>query len=164
MIFPFFHEFPDGDEICVGDDCVQRNCSWTEWGSWRSCSRSCGVGQQQRIRTFVSPGTNGSWCDDILEGNLENRFCNIKPCKGQETPYTASSIENINLHFFSQYHVRIEGHLILHIIHLFSETKTVQCHIHSFINGIMYRTIMKKQEQDVGVGRCQNQNKNKPYE
>uniref|UniRef100_A0A3B4ZIA7 Spondin-like TSP1 domain-containing protein n=1 Tax=Stegastes partitus TaxID=144197 RepID=A0A3B4ZIA7_9TELE len=56
----------------------QRNCSWTEWGAWGSCSRSCGVGQQQRIRTFLIPGTNGSWCEDILGGNLEHRFCNIK--------------------------------------------------------------------------------------
>ncbi|TKS88049.1 SCO-spondin Precursor [Collichthys lucidus] len=72
---------PDGVEVCVGADCAQRNCSWTEWGGWGSCSRSCGVGQQQRIRTFLSPGTNGSWCEDILGGNLDHRFCNIRPCR-----------------------------------------------------------------------------------
>uniref|UniRef100_A0A8C9YCU5 SCO-spondin n=1 Tax=Sander lucioperca TaxID=283035 RepID=A0A8C9YCU5_SANLU len=58
-----------------------QNCSWTEWGEWRSCSRSCGVGQQQRIRAFLRPRTNGSWCEDILGGNLEHRFCNIRPCR-----------------------------------------------------------------------------------
>ncbi|AWP20966.1 putative SCO-spondin-like [Scophthalmus maximus] len=72
---------PDGDEVCVGADCATRNCSWTEWGEWSFCSRSCGVGQQQRIRTFLSPGTNGSWCEDILRGNQEQRFCNIRPCR-----------------------------------------------------------------------------------
>ncbi|KAI3355049.1 hypothetical protein L3Q82_017927, partial [Scortum barcoo] len=72
---------PDGDEVCVGPDCARRNCSWTDWGEWSSCSRSCGVGQQERIRTFLSPGTNGSWCEDILGGNLEHRFCNIRPCR-----------------------------------------------------------------------------------
>nr|XP_040023734.1 SCO-spondin [Gasterosteus aculeatus aculeatus] len=72
---------PDGDEVCVGADCTTRNCSWTEWGAWGSCSRSCGVGQQQRIRTFLSPRTNGSWCEDILGGHLDHRFCNIKPCR-----------------------------------------------------------------------------------
>ncbi|KAM7370189.1 hypothetical protein PAMP_011460 [Pampus punctatissimus] len=72
---------PGGGDVCVGTDCEQRNCSWTEWGDWGACSRSCGVGQQQRIRTFLSPGTNGSWCEDILGGNLEHRFCNIKPCR-----------------------------------------------------------------------------------
>ncbi|CAG5895700.1 unnamed protein product [Menidia menidia] len=68
-------------ELCVGGDCALRNCSWTEWGEWGSCSRSCGVGQQQRMRTFLSPGANGSWCEDIIGGNLENRFCNIRPCR-----------------------------------------------------------------------------------
>uniref|UniRef100_A0A3Q2QHI6 SCO-spondin n=1 Tax=Fundulus heteroclitus TaxID=8078 RepID=A0A3Q2QHI6_FUNHE len=68
-------------EVCVAADCVERNCSWTEWGKWGSCSRSCGVGQQQRIRTFLRPGGNGSWCKDIVGGNLENRFCNIRPCR-----------------------------------------------------------------------------------
>uniref|UniRef100_A0A3P8RX36 SCO-spondin n=1 Tax=Amphiprion percula TaxID=161767 RepID=A0A3P8RX36_AMPPE len=67
--------------VCLGDDCARRNCSWTEWGVWGSCSRSCGVGQQQRIRTFLIPGINGSWCEDILGGNLEHRFCNIRPCR-----------------------------------------------------------------------------------
>uniref|UniRef100_A0A3Q1FCU8 SCO-spondin n=1 Tax=Acanthochromis polyacanthus TaxID=80966 RepID=A0A3Q1FCU8_9TELE len=76
-----FIMFPSGGEICLGDDCARRNCSWTEWGVWGSCSRSCGVGQQQRIRTFLIPGTNGSWCEDILGGNLEHRFCNIRPCR-----------------------------------------------------------------------------------
>ncbi|KAM4544149.1 SCO-spondin [Fundulus diaphanus] len=68
-------------EVCVAADCVERNCSWTEWGKWGSCSRSCGVGQQQRIRTFLRPAGNGSWCKDIVGGNLENRFCNIRPCR-----------------------------------------------------------------------------------
>uniref|UniRef100_A0A3P8NP04 SCO-spondin n=1 Tax=Astatotilapia calliptera TaxID=8154 RepID=A0A3P8NP04_ASTCA len=62
-------------------ECARRNCSWTKWAEWSACSRSCGVGQQQRIRTFLSPGTNGSWCEDILGGNVEHRFCNIKPCR-----------------------------------------------------------------------------------
>ncbi|XP_023806195.1 SCO-spondin [Oryzias latipes] len=68
-------------EICLGAECAGRNCTWTEWGEWSLCSRSCGVGQQQRIRTYFHPGTNGSWCEDIIGGNLENRFCNIRPCR-----------------------------------------------------------------------------------
>ncbi|KAM6977691.1 SCO-spondin [Aplochiton taeniatus] len=71
---------PDGG-VCMGEDCAQRNCSWTEWGDWGACSRSCGVGQQQRLRTFQSPGVNGTWCQDILEGNVDHRFCNIQACR-----------------------------------------------------------------------------------
>ncbi|CAL9698264.1 unnamed protein product [Knipowitschia caucasica] len=66
---------------CLGPHCSEVNCSWTEWAEWGPCSRSCGVGQQLRIRTFHSPGPNGSWCEDVLGGNEEQRFCNIKPCR-----------------------------------------------------------------------------------
>ncbi|XP_073720146.1 SCO-spondin isoform X2 [Misgurnus anguillicaudatus] len=71
---------PDGG-VCQGPDCAHRNCSWTEWADWTPCSRSCGVGQQQRVRTFIAPGVNGTWCQDILGGNVENRFCNIRACR-----------------------------------------------------------------------------------
>ncbi|KAG2458362.1 SSPO protein, partial [Polypterus senegalus] len=71
-----------GTEYCQGEDCAHRNCSWNPWSSWGECSRSCGVGQQQRLRTFVSPGINGSWCDDIMGGNVETQFCNIRACRG----------------------------------------------------------------------------------
>ncbi|XP_016091061.1 LOW QUALITY PROTEIN: SCO-spondin [Sinocyclocheilus grahami] len=71
---------PDGG-VCPGRECAHRNCSWMLWGEWSSCSRSCGVGQQQRVRTFLAPGVNGTWCQDILGGNVENRFCNIRACR-----------------------------------------------------------------------------------
>uniref|UniRef100_A0A4W4HMF9 SCO-spondin n=1 Tax=Electrophorus electricus TaxID=8005 RepID=A0A4W4HMF9_ELEEL len=71
---------PDGG-VCVGEVCAHRNCSWVEWGEWGVCSRSCGVGQQQRFRTFLAPGVNGTWCPDILGGNVEHRFCNIRACR-----------------------------------------------------------------------------------
>ncbi|KAI7792293.1 SCO-spondin [Triplophysa rosa] len=71
---------PDGG-MCEGLDCVDRNCSWTEWAEWTPCSRSCGVGQHQRVRTFLAPGINGTWCQDIIGGNVENRFCNIRACR-----------------------------------------------------------------------------------
>ncbi|KAI4898140.1 hypothetical protein NFI96_015403, partial [Prochilodus magdalenae] len=68
--------------VCMGEECAHRNCSWTQWSEWSVCSRSCGVGQQQRFRSFVSPGVNGTWCPDILGGNMESRFCNIRACRG----------------------------------------------------------------------------------
>ncbi|XP_037393266.1 SCO-spondin [Pygocentrus nattereri] len=71
---------PDGG-VCMGEVCAHRNCSWTQWSEWSACSRSCGVGQQQRFRSFLAPGVNGTWCPDILGGNVENRFCNIRACR-----------------------------------------------------------------------------------
>ncbi|KAM4705238.1 SCO-spondin-like [Rhinophrynus dorsalis] len=66
---------------CEGENCSQRNCTWNPWSEWSDCSRSCGVGQQRRLRTYNPPGNNGSWCEDILTGNMERRFCNLQACK-----------------------------------------------------------------------------------
>ncbi|KAM8967216.1 LOW QUALITY PROTEIN: SCO-spondin-like [Pelodytes ibericus] len=66
---------------CIGDDCSQRNCSWNEWSGWSACSRSCGVGQQKRLRTYNPPNEKGHWCGDIVTGNMERRFCNLQACK-----------------------------------------------------------------------------------
>ncbi|XP_068091514.1 SCO-spondin-like isoform X2 [Hyperolius riggenbachi] len=66
---------------CVGEECSERNCSWNAWSNWSECSRSCGVGQQRRFRTYNPPGERGLWCDDILTGNTERRFCNLQACK-----------------------------------------------------------------------------------
>ncbi|XP_015209797.2 SCO-spondin [Lepisosteus oculatus] len=71
---------PDGVP-CRGEECAERNCSWTAWAAWSMCSRTCGVGQQHRIRTYLAPGVNGTWCDDILGGNIETQFCNIRACR-----------------------------------------------------------------------------------
>ncbi|KAM4677962.1 LOW QUALITY PROTEIN: SCO-spondin-like [Discoglossus pictus] len=67
--------------LCTGQDCHHENCSWNAWSEWSVCSRSCGVGQQRRIRTYNAPGDKGSWCEDILTGNMERRFCNLQACR-----------------------------------------------------------------------------------
>ncbi|XP_053322587.1 SCO-spondin-like [Spea bombifrons] len=68
-------------EPCAEDECRHSNCTWNPWSEWSSCSRSCGVGQQRRLRTYNPPGADGSWCVDILTGNVERRFCNLQACK-----------------------------------------------------------------------------------
>uniref|UniRef100_A0A8D2L3M7 SCO-spondin n=1 Tax=Varanus komodoensis TaxID=61221 RepID=A0A8D2L3M7_VARKO len=67
--------------LCEGEGCLGRNCSWTPWSPWSECSRSCGVGQQRRLRTYHPPGQGGHWCEDILTANAERRFCNLQACK-----------------------------------------------------------------------------------
>ncbi|XP_056407686.1 SCO-spondin-like [Hyla sarda] len=66
---------------CDSDDCRDRNCTWNPWSEWSECSRFCGVGQQRRLRTYNPPGDGGSWCEDILTGHMERRFCNLQACK-----------------------------------------------------------------------------------
>uniref|UniRef100_H9GNM8 SCO-spondin n=1 Tax=Anolis carolinensis TaxID=28377 RepID=H9GNM8_ANOCA len=67
--------------LCRGEDCVGLNCTWTPWAPWSACSRTCGVGQQRRLRTYHPPGHEGHWCEGILTANMERRFCNLQACK-----------------------------------------------------------------------------------
>ncbi|CAK7295104.1 SSPO [Vulpes lagopus] len=65
---------------CPSPGCVAGNCSWTAWAPWEPCSRSCGVGQQRRLRAYRPPGPGGHWCPDILTAYQERRFCNLRAC------------------------------------------------------------------------------------
>ncbi|XP_053120701.1 SCO-spondin-like [Hemicordylus capensis] len=67
--------------LCQGEECLGMNCTWNPWSPWSECSRSCGVGQQRRLRTYHLPGQGGHWCQDILTANAERRFCNLQACK-----------------------------------------------------------------------------------
>ncbi|CAI5789335.1 SCO-spondin [Podarcis lilfordi] len=67
--------------LCQGEECLGLNCTWNAWSPWSACSRSCGVGQQQRLRTYNPPGQGGHWCQDILTANAERQFCNLQACK-----------------------------------------------------------------------------------
>ncbi|XP_060137056.1 SCO-spondin-like [Zootoca vivipara] len=67
--------------LCQDEECLGLNCTWNAWSPWSACSRSCGVGQQQRLRTYNPPGQGGHWCRDILTANAERRFCNLQACK-----------------------------------------------------------------------------------
>ncbi|XP_006887346.1 PREDICTED: SCO-spondin [Elephantulus edwardii] len=69
-----------GPLLCPGPGCMAGNCSWTAWGPWEPCSRSCGVGQQRRLRAYWPPGPGGHWCPDILSAYQERRFCNLRAC------------------------------------------------------------------------------------
>ncbi|XP_004594559.2 SCO-spondin [Ochotona princeps] len=66
--------------LCPGPGCAPGNCSWTAWGPWAPCSRSCGVGQQRRLRAYHPPGPGGHWCPNILTTYQEHRFCNLRAC------------------------------------------------------------------------------------
>lgn len=71
---------------CQGEDCAGLNCSWAPWGPWAECSRSCGVGRQQRLRAYSPPGAGGRWCPGILSAFVQRRFCSLQACKGGGRP------------------------------------------------------------------------------
>ncbi|XP_060104212.1 SCO-spondin-like [Heteronotia binoei] len=67
--------------LCQGEECLDVNCTWNPWSPWSECSRTCGAGQQRRLRTYNPPGQGGHWCQDILVANTERHFCNLQACK-----------------------------------------------------------------------------------
>uniref|UniRef100_A0A8C5X6K5 Hemicentin-1 n=1 Tax=Malurus cyaneus samueli TaxID=2593467 RepID=A0A8C5X6K5_9PASS len=78
----------NGGQGCQGPHRERRSChqqpcpvdgSWSEWGLWEECSKSCGQGNRTRSRTCSNPPAQhgGKPC----EGNaLESVMCNLRPC------------------------------------------------------------------------------------
>jgi hypothetical protein len=56
---------------------VPKNCVPGEWGSWSTCTASCGGGIQSRLREIVVPASNGGVC---TEPTIETRDCNNGVC------------------------------------------------------------------------------------
>jgi len=54
---------------------------WSEWGSWTSCSHTCGGGSQTRIRTCTNPPPSGVGAD-CQGGNSQSQSCNTDGCTG----------------------------------------------------------------------------------
>lgn len=77
-----------GGANCIGDrrqvqSCNEQPCevhgNWARWQSWSKCSKSCGGGDQSRMRTCTNPSPlhGGRQCSGR---NKETRFCNRRPC------------------------------------------------------------------------------------
>jgi len=72
----YYHE---KDDCCEkpsyqqGGTGVNVNPHWSEWGSWTSCDRSCGIGHKSRVRVC-----NGSQCRSSQEN--QERVCFIRNC------------------------------------------------------------------------------------
>ncbi|KAL3870731.1 hypothetical protein ACJMK2_038775 [Sinanodonta woodiana] len=78
----------NGGNYCNGvwmeiNECQVSSCtvngSWTAWGSWSSCSSTCGKGTQNRVRTCTNPAPSdgGNYCDGV---GLEYNECQISSC------------------------------------------------------------------------------------
>eukprot|EP00927_Polykrikos_kofoidii_P023240 TRINITY_DN21471_c0_g1_i1.p1 TRINITY_DN21471_c0_g1~~TRINITY_DN21471_c0_g1_i1.p1 ORF type:complete len:744 (+),score=74.06 TRINITY_DN21471_c0_g1_i1:149-2233(+) len=65
-------------ESCNKDPCVSNDCVLGEWGSWSSCSKSCGGGFSERARKVLVPAVAmGAQCGGPL-GEL--RECSDERC------------------------------------------------------------------------------------
>ena len=56
--------------------------NWTQWGSWETCSVSCGGGIQNRTRECDGPYYGGLPCEGI---NLLQQECNTQPCPSKSS-------------------------------------------------------------------------------
>ena len=55
---------------------------WSSWSDWKSCSKSCGTGFEERSRSCTSPAPSygGKPCDGEAR---ESRWCNTHSCPGK---------------------------------------------------------------------------------
>uniref|UniRef100_A0A8C9N9E0 Hemicentin-1 n=1 Tax=Serinus canaria TaxID=9135 RepID=A0A8C9N9E0_SERCA len=87
----------NGGRGCQGPHSDLRSChrqpcpvdgSWSEWGLWEECSRSCGQGNRTRSRTCSNPPAQhgGEPCEGSA---LESVMCNLRPCPvaGEWSPW-----------------------------------------------------------------------------
>jgi hypothetical protein len=51
-------------------------CEVSEWGSWDTCSESCGVGKTSRTRSVVTTALHGGVCPNLKQG----KECMLKLC------------------------------------------------------------------------------------
>jgi len=52
----------EDDASPFSDEQPGRDCVWNEWGAWKPCTKTCGGGITERLRTFVS-AKGGVECD-----------------------------------------------------------------------------------------------------
>ncbi|NWI93347.1 HMCN1 protein, partial [Pitta sordida] len=87
----------NGGRGCEGPDSDVRSChsrpcpvdgSWSEWGLWEECSKSCGQGNRSRSRSCSNPPAQhgGRPCDGSA---VESLLCNVRPCPvdGEWSPW-----------------------------------------------------------------------------
>ena len=57
------------------------DCTWSNWESWGSCSKTCGYGSKTRSRSKNGPYNGGSECSG---SSSESTSCNTERCPGEE--------------------------------------------------------------------------------
>jgi len=83
----------NGGNDCTGanletKDCIMRICPpvdgrWSSWGRWSSCSRTCGKGEQRRVRTCTDPPAS-SGGRECTGDRFQNNVCFLRRCAGDE--------------------------------------------------------------------------------
>ncbi|XP_052265372.1 ectin-like isoform X2 [Dreissena polymorpha] len=78
------------DDFCNGETtdyqlCMPRACTdggWASWGSWSSCTATCGGGTSKRYRECTNP-TPSPYGQQCYGPNVDFDVCSIFPCESQ---------------------------------------------------------------------------------
>jgi len=70
--------------------CSKVNCRVSGWGTWSTCSRSCGhFGTRERRRTKLSSESCGGSCPSLRESGSCNNICCPVDCVYSWGPWTS---------------------------------------------------------------------------
>ena len=58
------------------------DCAWGSWNEWGQCTKTCGRGTQQRIRSVIQQAVFGGV--PCAETASETNECNTQPCPGKD--------------------------------------------------------------------------------
>ncbi|KAK2921481.1 thrombospondin type-1 domain-containing protein 7A [Channa argus] len=82
-ICEYFEPKPRLEQACLIP--CPRDCVVTEFSIWTPCSKTCGMGLQNRIRFVLAPPLfGGAACPNLTEF----KTCQQGPCEGEESLYT----------------------------------------------------------------------------
>ncbi|XP_066531411.1 thrombospondin type-1 domain-containing protein 7A [Hoplias malabaricus] len=82
-ICEYFEPKPRLEQACLIP--CPRDCVVSEFSPWTACSKTCGMGLQNRVRSILAPPLfGGSACPNLTEF----RTCQPGPCPGQESMYS----------------------------------------------------------------------------
>ena len=75
---------------------------WTQWSSWSSCSKTCGVGSRTRTRTCTNPAPVGGGADCVGTNN-RTKSCNEFGCPGKAKGHILQfdSLKSVALKIFA---------------------------------------------------------------
>lgn len=82
-ICEYFEPKPRLEQACIIP--CPRDCVVSEFSQWTSCSKTCGMGLQNRIRFVLSPPLfGGAFCPNLTEFQT----CQLGLCEGEENLYS----------------------------------------------------------------------------
>ena len=58
------------------------DCEWGGWGSWSTCSQSCGAGVQLRRRNVLTRASSGGSCEQ--SDGIDERTCAVSECLAED--------------------------------------------------------------------------------